>query len=181
MGTRHISSKPNTPRTLGFAVWSDDVALVRELLGTGADVDDYGSENLNDMTPLMESVNELEEFYDDDRALITEVLLAAGADVARRDSTGRTALHYAVGAGHAAVDLLLKAGADAGAADAGGITPLHEAVTRGNPSAIEALCRGGADRSALDGQGRTPAELLAEDVDAFTPEELGRVTGLLKF
>lgn len=39
-----MPSKPSTPRTLGFAIWSDNVALVRELLDAGAPVDNYGSD-----------------------------------------------------------------------------------------------------------------------------------------
>ncbi|WP_120520270.1 ankyrin repeat domain-containing protein [Arthrobacter celericrescens] len=173
-----MPSKPGTPRTLGFAVWSDDVALVRELLDVGVRVDDYGSDT-TDVTPLMESVNELEPFYDADRVVVTQLLLSAGADVSRRDKTGRTALHYAVGAGRKAVEILLAAEADVDAEADGGVTPLHEAVTRGNPAAIEALCRGGANRGARDGLGRTPAGLLAEDEDTYTPQERAALNAML--
>jgi hypothetical protein len=44
------------------------------------------------------------------------------ADVASRDKTGRTALHYAVGAGRMAVEVLLAAGSDVNAAGDGGHT-----------------------------------------------------------
>ena len=131
-----MSSKPSIPRTLGFAVWSDNVALVRELLD-------------------------------------------AGADVSKRDNTGRTALHYAVGAGGLAVEVLLAAGSEVNAADDGGGTPLHEAIVRGNVSAIEALCHGGAHCSARDRTGRTPADLLFENKDVFTSDELAAVNLLL--
>jgi ankyrin repeat protein len=170
-----MPSQPSTPRTLGFAVWSDNIALVRELLDAGAPVDNYGSDTAADMTPLMESVDELEPFYDAHRAVLTRLLLSAGADVVRRDSAGRTALHYAAGAGRTAVELLLAAGADVDAADDGGVTPLHEAIVRGNVSAIEALCRGGANRGARDKTGRTPADLLAENHDGFTSAELDTI------
>ena len=174
-----MPSKPSTPRTLGFAVWSDNVALVRELLDAGAPVDNYGSDTAADVTPLMESVDELEPFYDPSRLVVTQLLLSAGADVSRRDNAGRTALHYAVGAGGLAVEVLLAAGSDVNAADNGGGTPLHEAIVRGNVSAIEALCHGGANCSARDRRGRTPADLLIENKDVFTSDELAAVNLLL--
>lgn len=174
-----MPSTPSIPRTLGFAVWSDNVALVRELLDAGAPVDNYGSDTVAGVTPLMESVDELEPFYDASRLVLTQLLLSAGADVARRDNTGRTALHYAVGAGRMAVEALLAAGSDVNAAGEGGATPLHEAIVRGNVSTIEALCQGGANCKARDHAGRTPADLLFEDSDVFTPEELAAVNRLL--
>src|SRR5690349_19919501 len=62
------------PSELGFAVWSDDLPRVRELLTGGASADDYG-DGVADKTPLMESVDELEAFYDSDRADVTRLLL----------------------------------------------------------------------------------------------------------
>ena len=111
----------------------------------------------------MESVDEVEAFYDDSRAGVTLLLLDHQADVHRRDANGWTALHYAVGAGRVAVLLLLKAGADLDAAAGDGTTPLHEAVRRMNIGSVTALCRFGADRAAVDHQGRTPAELLTDE------------------
>jgi ankyrin repeat protein len=151
-----------TPSGLGFAVWSDDEARVRRLLGEGASADDYG-DGVVDKTPLMESVDEVEAFYDDSRAGVTRLLLDHHADVHRRDGNGWTALHYAVGAGRAAVLLLLEAGADPNAAGADGSTPLHEAVRRMNTGSVATLCGFGANRRAVDHQGRTPAELLAHE------------------
>ncbi|WP_284528123.1 ankyrin repeat domain-containing protein [Microbacterium sp. T2.11-28] len=174
-----MPSQPSSPRTLGFAVWGNDIALVRELLDAGAAVDSYGSDTADDVTPLMESVDEMEPFYDASRAGLTQLLLSAGADVMRCDSAGRTALHYAAGAGCTAIELLLAAGADADAADGEGVTPLHEAIDRGNISAIEALCRGGANRSAQDRSGRTPADVLLENQDGFTSAELAVIRALV--
>jgi ankyrin repeat protein len=111
----------------------------------------------------LESVDEVEAFYDDSRARVTRLLLGHRADVHRRDGNGWTALHYAVCAGRAAVLLLLEAGADPNAAGADGWTLLHEAVQRINAGSVTALCRFGADRRAVDHQGRTPVELLAEE------------------
>lgn len=174
-----MGQRSDATHTLGFAVWSDDVALVRELLDAGTPVDDYGIDTAAGKTPLMESVDEVETFYDSTRVFLTRLLLSAGADVDRPDNSGRTALHYAVGAGHVAVELLLTAGADPNAAPEGGLAPLHEAILRGNASAIEALCRGGANRGLQEKTGRTPSDLLAENHEGFTPAELQALTVLL--
>lgn len=56
-----MPSNPSTPRTLGFAVWSDKATLIRELLDTGAPVDSYGSDTDADVSPLLESVRRLSE------------------------------------------------------------------------------------------------------------------------
>ena len=58
----------------------------------------------------MESVDEVEAFYDASRARVTRLLLDHQADVHRRDGTGWTALHYAVCAGGAAVLMLALGG-----------------------------------------------------------------------
>ncbi|KQQ96369.1 hypothetical protein ASF72_01535 [Arthrobacter sp. Leaf141] len=174
-----MAQRPDALHTLGFAVWSDDIALVRELLDAGTPVDDYGINDTAGKTPLMESVDEIEPFYDSTRVLLTRLLLSAGADVDRPDNSGRTALHYAVGAGRAAVELLLAAGADPNAAREGGLAPLHEAILRGNASAIEALCRAGANRGLREKTGLTPSDLLTENHEGFTPVELNAVTLLL--
>ena len=46
------------------------MARVRELLASGTSADDFG-DGVADKTPLMESVDELEAFYDADRAEVT--------------------------------------------------------------------------------------------------------------
>lgn len=167
MHAEDMSAKASSgqPSGLGFAVWSDNGVRVRKLLAGGTPADDYG-DGIVDKTPLMESVDELEAFYDSDRADLTRLLLEHRADVHRRDRDGRTALHYAVGAGRTAVLLLLEAGADPNAAATDGSTPLHEAVRRMNAGSVAALCISGGDRAALDQRGRTPLEVLADEVGA---------------
>ncbi|MCL2541434.1 MAG: ankyrin repeat domain-containing protein [Nocardioidaceae bacterium] len=142
------------PRTLGFAVWSEDAALVRELLSAGVDPNSDGL-ICNGVTPLMESVNEPEAFYDEIRQSVTRMLLEAGAEVGLTDTQGRTALHYAARAGAEVVNLLIRAGAEVDAADLAGNTPLHEASDAACVGAIETLVRAGANADMANHEGIT--------------------------
>lgn len=162
-GTRSGSEDWQT--SLGYAVWSDNLARVRELLNAGTNPD----ATADSKTPLMEAVDEMETFYDADREAVTRLLLDAGASVTAADEDGRTALHYAVGAGARAVDLLLRAGAVVDATARNGQTPLHEAVDRMNLSAVAALRAAGADPTVPDSAGLTP-RALATDPLATEPE-----------
>jgi ankyrin repeat protein len=121
-------------------------------------------------TPLMESLDEVEAFYDNDRRAMTALLLEHGADVQRRDESGRSPLHYAADVGAAAVEMLLSGGAAVNAQD-DGTTPLHVAVERGSVTAVEALLRAGADPELPDAQGRAARDLLPQDPRSDDAEE----------
>ena len=133
-----------------------------QLLDAGASVDNYGSDTAADVTPLMESVDELEPYYDASRLVLTQLLLSAGADVARRDNTGRTGMHYASGAGRMAVEVLLAAGSDVNADGDGGATPLHEAIVPGGMSQLSKLSARAARIAALE-------TTLAADPPTYCP------------
>ncbi|XP_049795989.1 poly [ADP-ribose] polymerase tankyrase-1-like [Schistocerca nitens] len=87
-------------------------------------------------------------------------LIAAGADVAARDGSGRTALHCAAGWGDVeAARLLVGAGAAVDARTDGGWTPLHCAAANGHAEVAAALLVAGADRGATTGDGRTALDV----------------------
>lgn len=156
--------------SLGYAVWRDDDAAVRRMLTQGHHVDDDAWGN-GLKTPLMESLDEVGEFYDEHRRAITLVLLEHGADVHRKDESGRTALHYAAGVGAEAVELLLAAGAKSNAQSEDGSTPLHVAVDRGAVTGVAALLRAGADPGLRDREGRVAFDLLPPDPSLDDAEE----------
>jgi hypothetical protein len=86
-------------------------------------------------------------------------LLQAGADVALADACGRTALHYAAGAGdRATAAALLASGADASRRDASGATPLHYSTS---DAVAGVLLAADADATAVDALGRPALGWLA--------------------
>ncbi len=93
--------------------------------------------------------------------LVTEFLLANGADVNARDlyneHPNNTPLHMAAANGHKRiVELLLAKGAAVNAADWSGRTPLHNATSRGFRAIVEVLLHDQADVNARDSSGWTP-------------------------
>ena len=98
------------------------------------------------------------------------LLIAAGADVRRRDRSGRTPLHVVAELAKRAgsIGILVSAGARVAARDELGQTPLHKSVLGsawadedGRSPTIRALIDRGADIDARDRDGNTPLHLAA--------------------
>ena len=139
-------SEWNTQEFFEAATASDVTAC----LAAGSDV--AAQDNDYSATPLHWAA-----WLNEDRAVI-EALLAAGADVEARNSTGRGPLHNAGHNGNPEVaEALLAAGAEVGARDDTGETPLHHvAFGSANPAVVEALLAAGAEVGARDDTGETP-------------------------
>lgn len=144
------------------AFYTDDPAIIRVLLESGADVNAQG----NDATPLHAAVA-----YNTNLAIvpaIIRVLLDAGADVNDQDLLGFTPLHLATFRTRpdpAVIEALLDAGADVNAQeDLYSWTPLHYAARFSrNPAVLEALLEAGADASARDSEGKIPWDYAQEN------------------
>jgi len=123
------------------AVKASDLAAVRKLIGSHADVNapsDDGS------TPLLWAAHNSDEE-------MARVLIAAGAKVDVANEYGVTPLLDASRAGDAAmVDLLLKAGADPKRTHPEGETPLMAASRSGGLAAVRLLLDRGIDVNASD-------------------------------
>jgi len=122
------------------AAMAGDVEQVRELLGSGADVNASQGDGMTALHWAAEN--------GDPR--LAEMLVAAGADIAAVTRLGDyTPLHLATRAGRAAapavVEVLLQAGADAQAiTSTGGATPLYFAAGAGSTESVAALLEHGA-------------------------------------
>jgi hypothetical protein len=79
-------------------------------------------------------------------ATIMGILLNNGGDIDAYDSTGRTALHFALEAARMdALKLLVERGANVSRCDSKGLSPLHVAVEKGIEEAVVLLIEKGAD------------------------------------
>ena len=126
---------------LAKAVKAGDLAAVRALVASGADVNARSGDG---STPLLWAAHG----SDDDSA---RALIAAGARVDEANDYGITPLLQASRAGDAAmVDLLLQAGADPARAHPDGSTPVMAAARAGSVPAVRLLLVEGADVHAAD-------------------------------
>ena len=126
---------------LHWAAENGSPELARLLLDAGAAVDPLT--RLNDYTPLHLAARSA-------HTRVVDALLAAGADVRARTSTGVTPLHLAAGAGDArSVEALLEGGAEVDVRETTwGQTPLMFAAAFDRVAAVEALLAAGADVAA---------------------------------
>lgn len=90
-------------------------------------------------------------------------LLAQGADIKYRNSSGETFLHLgAARYSFRCMRYLMASGADVNAISDNGMTPLFSAVALGGLESIRFLFENGADASIVDNNGRTAAEFARE-------------------
>ena len=96
------------------------------------------------------------------RRVIT--LIASGADINTRTSSGWTPLHIAAGFNHAvAIAILVRHGADVNTTDGDGDTPLMTAASLGHTDSVQQLLANGADpraTSAAVGHSKPPRHSL---------------------
>ena len=91
-------------------------------------------------------------------------LIAAGAGIRAKDSTGRTPLHAAAyGNAEEVATLLITHGANPRAEDENGATPLHDAALGSAVEVASLLIGRGADIRAEDNGGRTPLHWAARE------------------
>lgn len=146
----HLYFESDPGRTpLHEAVARDSVEDARMLLGSGADVNAVETET--GWTPI---------FYAKTAEMV-RLLRSAGADIGRRDASGRTPLHKAAADGAAdALSALIESGADIDARDEENWTPLHWAANwYGNDATIGILLFYGADVSVVNRTGETACAL----------------------
>ena len=135
---------------LVFASMTGDLDMVKLLLAHGADP----SAGTQSNTPISAAVT---FGYPD----VVRTLIAAGASVDMRESTGINLLHWATITDRPAlIPMLAKAGVPLNEPDDFGFTPLMYAATIdfGDAELVKALRRAGADPGVRNDQGRTALE-----------------------
>ena len=168
---------------LRWAVWRENLPLVRLLLQHGADPSESGITEWACEPEYAELAAEYGFRFDVDMpdwmgfpALVdacrgnhnapddpsrVAYLLEKGANVLVSDHKGKTALHRAAQAGHVRIAaLLLEHGADVNAGDAGGDTPIFDAIRGGRAPMVELLASAGALLDLEGAKGKTARELL---------------------
>ncbi len=135
---------------------SDYPDLVKALLSGGAIIDE--PDRSTGATAWLTAVGA-------GKGTIAKILKEAGADVTRRDSSGRNVLHMAAQGGARETLESFLADPDMKAQintpDAAGLTPLHFAVRNQKLDCVRLLVSSGADALAVDNEGKTPLHYAA--------------------
>jgi ankyrin repeat protein len=150
--TRVTNKNGDTP--LHVAVCSDPNAfqLTSMMLEQGIQAD---VANKDGTTPLMAATRR----GCDAEPKVLQALLAHGAQLDRRDTTGWTALMYAASAGQTgAIDTLLDAKESIDLRNSDGETALLMAVRQGNPGAVRRLLQRQANTELPDRDGLKPID-----------------------
>jgi hypothetical protein len=128
-------------------------------------------EDAEGLTPLMRAA------ADGASGKVLRCLVAARADVNRRDANERTALYFAARFGHAeSVEALARLGGDVDATAFPGVfdsTPVYVAAREGFTDVIESLGRVGVDVNRAAKDGRTPIYAAAAKGQTASIEALG--------
>jgi len=145
--------EPSEP--LVKAAYENDLATVKKLLASGADVDVL--DKSIDSTALAQAA------VNDNREVML-VLLHAGAEVNKQNRSGETALMFLSERVSAdTVRALIKAGADLEMKDDEGETALITAARLENTDVLKALISGGAKIDAKDEKGQTALMVAARE------------------
>lgn len=108
---------------------------------------------------------------------IIRLLVAAGAPLETRASSGETPLHWALDgdiANPSSVRVLLELGANPNALDNGGSSPLHYAISEHSAPCVELLLASGANPFVANHYGETPlarAQRIRAKYETWVAEE----------
>ena len=155
---------PSARSCLYIAAERGDLAMTKDLIKHGADVNKAGGPN--DRTPFHVAAAT-------NNTKLAELLIELGADVNKRDCYGKTALYTASYRNSMLmVELLIKSGADTDLPNATGWTPMHIAA-RGNFLVIvRLLIKSGARKDMSNMSGTTPLHVAVEHGNGEIAAEL---------
>lgn len=151
----HLESRNQRGLTpLLQAVFGGDLVQTQVLLDSGADVKASSGRDRIGVLFIAAEKGHTE---------IANALLAHGAEINAKDSSGNTALHHAAQGGHTdIVNRLLAAGVEIDAKGSFGETAMHRAVWGRHTEIAHALVTGGADIDAKDSASTTALTRAAE-------------------